>query len=397
MKSEETTAKPLVVSILSLSLLTVMAGAAVAPALGVIQEYFADSSPVQVQMIISIPAIFIVITNSIFPRLCKRFGAKTLTMIGLLLYTVGGCIAGAFSQIVLVLIMRAFVGIGVGIIMPLSTGLLSFYFPPEKQAKLMGYSSAMNQMGGVVATLLSGVLATISWRLSFLVYLMGFFSIILCVIFVPNDRIHRSEESAVDKDAEVSTAHDDKGVFRQNYVYIIAMFLLMTTFFLYPANFAMETVQDSVIPARYIASIMAGADLIAFFGGLLFVALKKICGRFARFLAPILFLAGYLLLLAGGWFGVLAGSACIGFANGVGVPFIIFEASVRAGKAAATTVMPLISAALYLAQFLCPILMSIVRMLFGSNVSHLPYCFAVVLAVFFCFWSVLIPSERATR
>lgn len=36
MKSEETTAKPLVVSILSLSLLTVMAGAAVAPALGVI-------------------------------------------------------------------------------------------------------------------------------------------------------------------------------------------------------------------------------------------------------------------------------------------------------------------------------------------------------------------------
>ena len=406
MKSEETTAKPLVVSILSLSLLTVMAGAAVAPALGVIQEYFADSSPVLVQMIISIPAIFIVITNSIFPRLCKKFGAKTLTMIGLLLYTVGGCIAGAFSQILLVLIMRAFVGVGVGLIMPLSTGLLSFYFPPEKQAKLMGYSSAMNQMGGVVATLLSGVLATISWRLSFLVYLMGLFSIILCVIFVPNDRIHRSEESAadrkaeesaVDRDAEVSAAHDDKGVFRQNYVYIIAMFLLMTTFFLYPANFAMETVQDSVIPARYIASIMAGADLIAFFGGLLFVALKKICGRFARFLAPLLFLAGYLLLLAGGWFGVLAGSACIGFANGVGVPFIIFEASVRAGKAAATTVMPLISAALYLAQFLCPILMSIVRMLFGSNVSHLPYCFAVVLAVFFCFWSVLIPSERATR
>lgn len=398
MKSEETTAKPLVVSILSLSLLTVMAGAAIAPALSVIQEYFTDSSPVLVQMIISIPAIFIVITNSIFPRLCKKFGAKTLTMIGLLLYTVGGCIAGAFSQIVLVLIMRAFVGIGVGIIMPLSTGLLSFYFPPEKQAKLMGYSSAMNQMGGVVATLLSGVLATISWRLSFLVYLMGFFSIILCVIFVPNDRIHRSEKSAVDRESDKSASPDDKGVFRQNYVYIIAMFLLMTTFFLYPANFAMETVQDSVIPARYIASIMAGADLIAFFGGLLFVALKKICDRFARFLAPLLFLAGYLLLiLAGGWFGVLAGSACIGFANGVGVPFIIFEASVRAGKAAATTVMPLISAALYLAQFLCPILMSIVRMLFGSAVSHLPYCFAVVLAVFFCFWSVLIPSERATR
>lgn len=421
MKQEETIAKPqgavaergntLTVSILSLSLLTVMAGAAVAPALGVIREYFADSSPVLVQMIISTPAIFIVITNAFFPRLCRRFGAKTLVMAGLVLYTAGGCIAGVFSQIILVLIMRAFVGIGVGIIMPLSTGLLSFYFPPERQAKLMGYSSAMNQMGGVVATLLSGMLANISWRLSFLVYLMGLISIVLCLIFVPNDRIHQGagENGAPGSDGAKPQAADDapsaKGapagrmdVLRKNYVYIIAMFLLMTTFFLYPANFAMETVQDGIIPAKYIAVIMAMMDFVAFFGGLLFVFMKKLCGRHTRFLAPLLFLIGYLLLaFVGGWFGVLAGSICVGFANGVGIPFIIFEASMRAGKSAATTVMPLISAALYLAQFLCPILMSLVRMLFGSGVTHLPYCFAVVLAAFLCLWSFLIPSQRATR
>ena len=78
MKSEETTAKPLVVSILSLSLLTVMSGAAVAPALGVIQEYFADSSPVLVQMIISIPAIFIVITNnSDYLQKARKYGHFT--------------------------------------------------------------------------------------------------------------------------------------------------------------------------------------------------------------------------------------------------------------------------------------------------------------------------------
>lgn len=44
-------------SILSLSLLTVMAGAAVAPALNVIQAHFAQSSQTFVQMIISIPAL----------------------------------------------------------------------------------------------------------------------------------------------------------------------------------------------------------------------------------------------------------------------------------------------------------------------------------------------------
>ncbi len=63
----------------------------------------------------------------------------------------------------------------------------------------MGLSSAANQLGGVVATLLAGVLANISWRLSFLVYLMGLISIVLCLIFMPNDRIRSVESSGAEK------------------------------------------------------------------------------------------------------------------------------------------------------------------------------------------------------
>lgn len=377
----QTENKRLMVSILSLSLLTVMAGAAVAPALGVIQAYFADSDPLFVQMVISVPAIFIVITNFFFPALCRRFGAKTLVLGGLLLYTGGGCIAGAFDQIGLVLVMRALVGIGVGIIMPLSTGLLSFYFAPGEQERLMGYSSAMNQMGGVVATLLSGLLANISWRASFLVYLLGLISVVLCLLALPNDKVAQEGPQG----QRQTTGH----VLRENSAYIVAMFLLMTTFFVYPANFAMETVAEGVIPPQYIAVIMAGMDFVAFFGGLLFVRMKLLCGSRMKFLAPGLFLAGYgLLALVGGWPGTLLGSACIGFANGVGIPFIISEASLRLGRAAATTVMPLISAALYLAQFVSPMLMSAVKLSVRSlAVPHLPYVFAMVLACLFGLWS----------
>ena len=109
-------------AILSLSLLTVMAGAAVAPALNIIQEHFQNTSPGLVQMIISIPAIFIAIANLFFKRLCRFFTIRTLVIIGLVLYTAGGCLAGAFDNIYVVLIFRAIVGIGVGIIMPLSHG-----------------------------------------------------------------------------------------------------------------------------------------------------------------------------------------------------------------------------------------------------------------------------------
>lgn len=387
----QTHGKSLTVSILSLSLLTVMAGAAMAPALGVIQAHFSDCNQLFVQMIISVPALFIVLTNFVFPKLCKRFGAKTLVLIGLMLYTVGGCIAGAFDNIFLVLVMRALVGVGVGIIMPLSTGLLAFYFRPEQQAGLMGYSSAMNQMGGVVATLLSGLLANISWRASFLVYLMGLISIVLCMIYLPNDKI--TQEAP--KEAEAEQSGKSTGVFRDNFVYILAMFLLMSTFFIYPANFALETVAEGVIPQHYIAVIMASMDFIAFLGGLLFVRARMLLGGKTKFLAPVLFLIGYLLLaVLGGWVGTLVGSVFIGFANGAGIPYIISEASMKAGRAAATTVMPLISAALYLAQFLSPVLMSIVTAIFGGIIPHLPYVFATVLALLFVLWSALIPTEK---
>ena len=63
----------------------------------------------------------------------------------------------------------------------------------------MGYSSAMNQMGGVIATLLSGLLANISWRVSFLVYLMGLISIVLCLFYLPNDKITQETQAKEDR------------------------------------------------------------------------------------------------------------------------------------------------------------------------------------------------------
>lgn len=220
----------LMVAILTLSLLTVMAGAAVAPALGVIQEYFSGESKMMVQLIISMPAMFIAVTNLFFEKLCRICKAKTLTLIGLGMYIIFGCGSGLFSNIYLVLVCRALVGVGVGIIMPMSTGLITYYFTRDKQDVLMGYSSAMNMLGGVVATLIAGALAMINWRMSFLVYLLGVSSIVPVALWMPNERI-----------IEAGQQKKSAGIFRNYYSYIVGMFFLMVIFFNYPANFAMES------------------------------------------------------------------------------------------------------------------------------------------------------------
>ena len=334
----------LLFTILSISLLTVMAGAAIAPALGVISAHFAGRSPILIQLIVSLPALFIILTNLIFPFLCRLMKTRTLALAGLVLYIGAG--AGAFfvDNLALLLCLRALMGVSVGMIMPLSTGLLAYYFPPEEQAGLMGLSAAMNQMGGVVATFLAGILAGISWNLAFLVYLLGLAAIVLVALFLPNERL-------------AGRGGISLPLLKRFHPSVVGMFLVMLLFFIYPTNFALTA--SSTLSSTGVTLVMVGLDIVAFLVGLYFGHLMKKYAPKLKYVAPLGFLAGYLCLAAGdhlAW--LLAGSALIGIANGIGVPYLNTIGSVKAGKEAATTVMPLLSAALYLGQFLSPLIVS---------------------------------------
>lgn len=334
----------LLYTILSISLLTVMAGAAIAPALGTISKHFAGQSPLLIQLIVSLPALFIILTNLVFPLLCRLMKTRTLALTGLLLYVLAG--AGAFfvDNIWVLLVFRALMGVSVGMIMPLSTGLLAYYFPPEEQAGLMGLSAAMNQMGGVVATFLAGTLASISWNYAFLVYLLGLIAIILVALFLPNERLSRRGGVSL-------------SLLKRFHPSVVGMFLVMVLFFIYPTNFALTA--SASLSEMGITLVMVGLDVVAFLVGLVFGFLMKRFAAQMKYAAPLGFMAGYLCLAAENslvW--LLLGSALIGIANGIGVPYLNTIGSVKAGKEAATTVMPLLSAALYLGQFLSPLIVS---------------------------------------
>ena len=356
-------------AILSISLLTVMAGAAMAPALGAIKEHFSSCSPMTVQLIVSLPALFIILTTFAFRPLCRLMRTRTLALAGLTLYVVAG--AGAFfvNDIALLLVLRALLGVSVGMVMPLSTGLLSFYFPPEEQSRLMGLSAAMNQMGGVVATLLAGILAAVEWRYAFLVYLAGLLAIILVAAKLPNERL-----------ASKGSRMELKTLVRFH-PSVTAMLFIMLLFFVYPTNFAL-TAREQGVPTLTTTLIMVGLDVVAFVVGLMFGWLMCNLRRQMKYAAPLFFLGGYAVLaFVSGLEGMIIGSALIGLANGAGVPYVNTIASIKGGKEAAVTVMPLISAALYLGQFLSPLIVApLSRAIGGTNA---PYLVAMCLALLF--------------
>ena len=415
MTKEQTT--QLMVAILSLSLLTVMAGAAVAPALDVIREHFSSSPVALVRLVISLPALFIALSSPAFPALAKRFSVRALVLGALALYVVAGVGAGVVDNIYVLLALRALVGVSVGIIMPLSTGLLAYYFPPERQSALMGYSSAMNQMGGVVATLLAGVLATISWRTAFLVYAMGLVCMVLCAVFVPNAHLYAAEErvsgagekggSTIREDAVAAApavvteasreagAGEGQSVLRRYGILAASMFFLMVTFFVYPSSYALISAEEGVLSPLAVTGIMTWLDFVAFVGGLAFAGLHRRLKSAQRFAAPVLFFIGYALLASvGGWVGGIVGSALIGFANGIGVPHLMSTGSLMAGKRAATTVLPLLSTALYLGQFATPFVLAAVEASVGSAFVPVPYLVALASAIVYGICSAFIREPR---
>ena len=368
--------KRLLYTILSISLLTVMAGAAIAPALGVISSHFAGRNPLLIQLIVSLPALFIILTNLAFPWLCRLMKTRTLALTGLALYVLSGAGAYFVDNIWILLVFRALMGVSVGMIMPLSTGLLAYYFPPEEQAGLMGLSAAMNQMGGVVATFLAGVLAGISWNYAFLVYLLGLIAIILVAAFLPNERL--SGRGGV-----------SLSLLKRFHPSVVGMFLVMILFFIYPTNFALTA--SGTLSEMGVTLTMVGLDVVAFLVGLCFGFLMKRFAAQMKYAAPLGFAAGYLCLAAGsGLVWLLLGSAFIGVANGIGVPYLNTIGSVKAGKEAATTVMPLLSAALYLGQFLSPLIVSPAATATGTS----PYVIAICIAIVYLLQAVLTRKKQ---
>ena len=270
-------------------------------------------------------------------------------------------------------------GVSVGMIMPLSTGLLAYYYPPEQQASLMGLSAAMNQMGGVVATFLAGILTGIGWNYAFLVYLLGFMAIILVALFLPNERLSGG--------AGISL-----GLIKRFHPSVTGMFLVMILFFIYPTNFAL-TASDT-LSGTGITLVMVGLDVVAFMVGLLFGSLMHKCAGMMKYLAPIGFMTGYLCLTSGDSMNLLVtGSALIGIANGIGVPYLNTIGSIKAGRDAATTVMPLLSAALYLGQFLSPLIVSP-----AATATHTsPYMIGVVISIIYLLQSFVTRHNQMTH
>ena len=133
---------------------------------------------------------------------------------------------------------------------------------------------------------------------------------------------------------------------------------------------------------------MVGLDVVAFFVGLAFGGVMHRFRLSVKYFAPLSFLMGYVFLLLPekqtpySIIYICLGSAFIGIATGIGVPYLNTIASIKGGRNSATTVMPLLSAALYLGQFVSPlVVLPLSATFFGEDDMTAPYKTGILLCL----------------
>ncbi len=125
-------------TLLVTSTLTVMSGATISPSLPAIQAYFADvpSADYWVRLVLTMPALFIVIGAPVAGILTDSWGRKGLLIVSTLLYGFAGASGYVLDTLWALLAGRALLGLAVAGIMTTVTTLFTDYYKGDERAKL---------------------------------------------------------------------------------------------------------------------------------------------------------------------------------------------------------------------------------------------------------------------
>lgn len=177
-----------------------MAGATIAPGLPGLVEHFADYPDADYlsRFILTAPGLAIACSASLAGWVADKLGRRVLLQTGIVLYIVAGSAGLWLDDLILLLISRLFLGVAVGMIMVCSMALLTDHFQGEERDRAMGIQSSAMSMGGIVFISLGAILADMSWRAPFGVYLLPFLLLPLVYWFVTKPPVGGDEPGAVE-------------------------------------------------------------------------------------------------------------------------------------------------------------------------------------------------------
>ncbi|MDO4758422.1 MAG: MFS transporter [Rikenellaceae bacterium] len=343
-------------AIWSVSAVSSLPGLAVSPILSDLSRVFPKATELEIQLLTSLPSLLIIPFVLLAGKLSEGRDHRPLLLWGLGIFFVCGALCLVVRSIGALILVSSLLGIGAGMVIPLSTGLVVAYFTGDYRVRQLGYASAVNNLSLVLATALTGYLAAVNWHLPFLVYLLSGLSFLLCLSLRDTPVVPEPKESLQMRQREIDR---NKLVGMMWLYFVITYAVLVVTYdvsFLVERYHLHETFSGWLISLFFLAIMLPGLFL-----GRIIRALKSD----TNLVALMLIFAGLLL------FGfvrtkelLLVAALLTGFGYGVMQPIIYDKTATIAPPRSATLALSFVMAMNYLAVMICPFILSGLHTLF---------------------------------
>ena len=302
-----------ILAILAMSFIS-LAASATSPALATISQSFPEASPTAIASIATLSSLTAVPCTILSGMIAgRRIRFRTLTVIGLVVTFLGGLLPVFAQSIREILLGRAVLGVGTGLIAPLTSTLVLYLFSGDDVPKQLGRNAMSTNIGAVIFQLLGGYLCNYSWRMPFLAYLAVLPVLIIVILCLPEPE--KAAEPARQRISlrQVLTWH----------VTGWGLFYAAHMIFFYPIVTEMSGIVlkngfgDATVTA-VILSVLTGTGVL---GGYLFYPIHRRCAIITLSVGFGLCGAGYVLMLLGSSaLGLLLAAAVFGVGYGLLAP-----------------------------------------------------------------------------
>lgn len=349
------------IAIWSVSAVTSLPGLAVSPILGDMNNIFPKASDLEIQMLTSLPSLLIIPFVLIAGRLSIGRDKLSILYAGLAIFALCGVACLLAKSMTALIIFSSILGLGAGMIIPLSTGLVVDYFTGDVRIRQLGYSSAINNLTLVGATALTGYVADINWHLSFIVYLLPAISLLLCLKLRDEKAAPEPQHSDQYKQTTINRRH----------LAVLTIFYFVITY----ASLVITFDTAFLFEKYHIKQELAGVSISLFFlaimlPGLFLNRIITVTRSYTNIICCALMTIGLVIMTTAKSPSLLIlGVILIGLGYGVMQPIIYDKTAIIAPPHLATQALSVVMAANYLAIILCPFIIEFVRKVVDTS-SH---------------------------
>lgn len=374
------------IAIYTLSVVTSLPGLAIAPILGQLETVFKGVSQLEIQMLESLPSLVIIPCLLIAGKLSVNYDKRKLLVIGLSIFFFSSILYLLPLGIGFMLFNSILLGVGAGVVIPLSTGLIADFFAGERRTQQLGIVSAISNLSLVLATALAGFLAGVNWHLAFLVYCLSAVSLVFAFrIKLPKDQAPVSTSSgavAENTPVRISKQYRILGFNIQMPINQMAFYFFLTTIVLVvPFNLSILMDQYHTASTAESGTIISVFFLSITVPGLFINRIVRQLGKNINITALISLSVGSILFVISpeawaAWIGVVL----MGVGYGVLQPLIYDRTVDSVSPTKSTFALALVMSMNYLAIILYPFFQELLESVFNTHSATMLFIASAALA-----------------